>query len=97
MLIDKVGGISPPYYLDSKKAETKATETTTADQVMISGEAIKQAEKIKTKNIILSSVDPERVEKLRDIKEKLNSNEYDNLTKEQLGKIADSVMKTFFG
>ncbi len=98
-MIDKIGKINPNYETRATKmAQSKQNVApATGDYASISSEAVKAAELERIKNAVKSAPDPEREEKLRQVREKLANNEYDQLNNKQLDSIANSLMKTFFG
>lgn len=99
MVIDKVGGVGPNYG-PNKKSEPvgkKAEAALGKDNVTISAEAARAADVAKIARAAGTAQDPARAEKLREVKEKLERGDYDNLTDEQLGQIADKIGQTFFG
>ncbi len=99
MVIDKIGGIGPNYG-PNKKSEPvgpKAETVIGKDNVTISAEAAQAADVARVARAAGSSQDPTRAEKLREVKEKLERGDYDNLTDEQYNQIADKIGQTFFG
>ena len=98
MLIDKVGGISFDH--SSRpigETHNKQQVNTNGDYLDISQEATRKAEQEKVIHAVNASEEPERAEKLRQVHEKLQNNEYDQLNPEQLDTISESLVRTFFG
>jgi anti-sigma28 factor (negative regulator of flagellin synthesis) len=94
MNIDKIGGIGPIYGTKKpNKVNNIDPVTTKQDKIEISEEAriqnllniIKETSKIE---------DPERAERIKDIKEKIKNGFYDNLDEEVLKKIADNLYES---
>ncbi len=96
-MIDKIGGISPnqgprksePVY----RAETPAKAS---DNVSISEEALRAADAARIQKLA-QNPDDSRAEKLKEVKEKLARGDYDKLSDEVLGQVADRVAKAFQG
>ncbi len=98
MMIDKVGGVGPNYGpRKTGPVERKDKPSQAADNVSISDEAARAALAAKTARLASTAEDQSRVEKLRQVKERLDAGEYDNLTDEQLDKIADRLADSFLG
>ncbi len=99
MEIDIIGGIRPPNKNKSVSGSKSDYEDrpiekkSIKDKIDISKEALKLAETNRTKSMVLSHVDVERSEKIREVRERLNANEYEQLNSNQLNEIADSVMR----
>jgi len=94
MNIDKIGGISPIYGAKKpSKVNNIEPVTTKQDKIEISEEAriqnllniIKETSKIE---------EPERAERIKEIKEKLKNGYYDNLNEEVLKTIADNLYES---
>ena len=96
MMIDKIGGLSPNYSQRESKEVSGKQAFDSHDRVNISQEASQAAELSRIADIAKSSEDPERIEKLELVREKLAKQEYDHLSEEQTGKIAASLMQSFF-
>ena len=99
MVIDKIGGVGPNYG-PNKKSEPvgkKAEAAMGKDNVTISAEATRAADVARVVRAAGASQDPGRADKLKEVKEKLERGDYDNMTDEQLGVIADKIGQTFFG
>lgn len=95
MIIDKIGGTSPGY--GPKKPEsTSRTEkpVRSSDNVSISREASRTAEAARIVKLAKAE-DPERAEKLKEIKQKLEKGEYDNIGNEILSRVADKIADSF--
>ena len=99
MVIDKIGGVGPSYG-PGKKSEPvgkKAEAAIAKDNVTISAEAARAADVAKVARAATTAQDPARTEKLKEVREKRERGDYDNLTDEQLGTIADKIGQSFFG
>ena len=97
-MIDKVGGPGPNY--GPRKTEPtvrRETPVVGPDSVAISEEASRAAELARTTRLVQSTNDPERAERLKEIKHRLERGDYDQLSDEQLSNIAESILGTFFG
>jgi len=97
MVIDKVGGVGPGY--GPRKADAtpkKENSAIQSDNVVISDEAARAAEVDRLSKMAMTSQDSSRVEKLREVKSKLEKGEYDNLSEEVVGKLADRLTDVFF-
>jgi anti-sigma28 factor (negative regulator of flagellin synthesis) len=97
MMIDKVGGIGPNY--GPRKTEPSARTEAPAkagDSVAISAEAARAAETARVARQVMHSEDPERADRLREIKERLARGEYNDVSDEQASKIAESLIGIFF-
>ena len=93
MLIDKVGGIGPNYGpRKTEPAVQKETPVRGTDNVFISEEASRAAEVARTARMVQASNDPERAEKLKEVKARLARGEYDNPSEEQLSAVVDSLL-----
>ena len=98
MLIDKVGGINySPAPREASSTRKKEQLGVADDHLDISKEASRKAELSRVVAAVNASEDPERIEKLRVIREKIENNEYDKLNKDQLDTISKSLVQTFFG
>ena len=98
MMIDKVGGVGPSYGPRKTGPVERADKPAQAgDNVSISDEAARAALAARTARLAHASVDETRVEKLRQVKERLQAGEYDTLTDEQLDKISDRLADSFLG
>ena len=97
MIIDKVGGLSPNYGQRGPKEVSESRGTDAQDRVNISQEASRAAELARIADIAKTGEDPERLEKLELVREKLANQKYDNLSEEQLQTITNSLMQSFLG
>ena len=94
-MIEKIGNVNKPLSPAQKKnVEKSADNAKHADSVSISAEAHKAAETAALVKTVNSSTDPSRTEKIKEIKLKLKNGEYDNLSNEQLSKIADRLISS---
>lgn len=96
MMIDKVGGIGPNY--GPKKTEPAGKtqgSSKISDNLSISEEASRAAVVAKTAKLAHASEDGSRVEKLKEIKERLAKGEYDNPGDEMYNKVADTLSGIF--
>ena len=98
MMIDKIGGINPNQI--TKKTGVKSVDSLAPSQsindykVNISAEANQaklKAEGDKLAELLKSQKDPEREELVHNVKEKVDRNQYNQLSNEQLDKIAESL------
>ena len=96
MMIDKVGGLGPNYGQGAPKELSTSQSFNAKDRVSISEEASRAAELARIADLAKNSEAPERLEKLELVRERLAKGEYEELNKEQTGKIADSLMQSFF-
>lgn len=97
MMIDKIGGISPNYGTRKSEPVQAKGGQIRSDNVQISQEAAQAAELASTIKLVKSSEDPARMEKLKNIKEKLSRGDYDQLSDDQLNNIAESITSSFIG
>lgn len=106
MNVDKIGRIGSGGYEPRKTPPPVKNETTLgSDTVTISEQAQKLSMQAKlsqevsaiTKQILQEPESQERVEKLKEIKEKLKNGEYDNLSPEVLSKVSDRILDVFLG
>ena len=96
-MIDKIGGISPNQGpRKSEPAYRAETPARASDNVSISEEALRASDAARVQRLA-STPDESRVEKLKEVKEKLARGDYDNLSDEMLGQVADRVAKAFQG
>lgn len=92
MVIDKIGNIGKifqnerPKNIQAKQAPASLGE----DTVSISKEALKAQEMAQTTKIVKSSADV-RQDRIREVKEKLERGDYDNLDNELLDRVADRI------
>ena len=97
-MIDKIGNINKIYQQQKNEPLKKAAKPGLgSDSVSISPEAHKAAEIAGHVKTVKTSVDDARVEKIKDVKEKLKNGDYDNLTPEMLDKIADRIAPALLG
>lgn len=98
MMIDKIGGVGPNYG-PRKTGQVERTDkpAQSGDNVSISDEAARAALAAKTARLASSAEDQSRAEKVRQVKERLQAGEYDNLSDQQLEKIADRLADSFLG
>ncbi len=96
MMIDKIGGIGPNYGPRKNEPVAKQDAPVRGDNVTISEEAARAADVARTSRIVSQATDAERTERLKEIKEKMARGEYNDVSDEQAGKIADSLMEVFF-
>ncbi|MBX7059719.1 MAG: flagellar biosynthesis anti-sigma factor FlgM [Leptospirales bacterium] len=97
MIIDKVGGVGPNY--GPKKNEPTARAETplrAGDAVTISAEGARAAEAARVAKAALQTEEPDRAERLRDIKERVARGEYDAVSDEQANRVAESLLGVFF-
>ncbi len=98
MMIDSVGGLSPNYNSRiDKQVQKKEPSFASGDYVNISQAASRASGHDQIMNTVKTKEDPERIEKLQKIREKLENDEYDKLNHGQLDKIAKSLARAFFG
>ncbi len=97
MMIDKVGGVGPNYGPKKNEATTRSeAPARSGDAVTISAEGARAAEAARAARAALQSEDPDRSERLREIKERLARGEYDAVSEEQANRIAESLIGVFF-
>ncbi len=104
MMIDKIGGINPNQM--TKKTGVLPVDALEPSQqvgdykVNISAEANQakvKAESKKLVQLLQTQTDPEREQRVRTVKEKVARNEYENLTTDQLEKMAESLHNRLLG
>jgi len=96
MVIDKIGGSGPVY--GSKKTETTAraeSPSRAADHVQISAEASRAADTSRIARMAKESSETERMEKIKEIKQKMESGEYNSISETMLSAIADKITAEF--
>lgn len=96
MVIDKVGSIGPGY--GPKKADTPSRvekSSVKSDNVTISAEATRAAEGGRIAKLAKSADEPSRADKLKEIKEKLEKGEYDNISDDVLSNVSDNIVSQF--
>lgn len=94
MVVDKVGGIGPNY--GPKKVQSVAETTrpeTLKDNVTISEAAFRQKNVDTIKKLALSSED--RLDRIKEVKQKLADGVYDNPSDELLGQAASNIADVF--
>ncbi len=96
MVIDKIGGISPGYNSRKPEPTSKPEKTVRAsDNVSISQEASRTADAARITKMASGSNDVDRAEKLKQVKQKLENGDYDNLSDDVLSSLADNVLNSF--
>jgi len=96
-MIEKIGGISPNQGPRKSEPVAKAeTPVRASDNLSISDEALKAAEAARIQKLA-HAPDESRVEKIKEVREKLARGDYDNISDEMLGQVADRVARTFQG
>lgn len=97
MMIDKIGGVSPNYGTQKSKPVEKKGGQIRTDNVQISQEAAQAAELANTIKLVKGSEDPGRLDRIKEVKEKLARGDYDQISDEQIDNIADSITQAFIG
>jgi hypothetical protein len=106
MNIDRIGRIGNSGY-DSRKSPvtSKSDSGQKADNVQLSPEAMVRIQETQmkeevasiTQKIMKSQDDPDRSQKIKEIKDKLKNGEYDHPSDEILKKAADRIADVFLG
>ncbi len=94
MNIDKVGGISPLY------EPKKTSRTNSVSSSPVSGDKIEISEEYKIESLkryikdiaISNEIEPERLEKINQIKSKLQENYIDKLTSDEFFQIGKKIL-----
>ncbi len=96
MRIDRIHeiGASPDIKGHEVQNPLKSKEKGNAVSVDISQESQKALGAQKIIKLVNETVDTERAEKVQSIKEKMANNEYDNISTEQLNKLAENIGRT---
>ncbi|MBE7437500.1 MAG: flagellar biosynthesis anti-sigma factor FlgM [Spirochaetales bacterium] len=98
MVIDKIGGIGPSY--EPRKADA-ARDTSGSragqDNIVISAEASRAQEVARISRAARETEETGRADRLKEVKAKLSSGAYDNLSDEVLSTVADRVTESFLG
>lgn len=98
MMIDRVGGIGPGYEPRKTEPASRAQEKIgRTDHITISEEASRAAEIAKIARLARSSEDPSRAEKIKEVRQKLENGEYNQISDDILNKIADDLSGLFRG
>jgi len=98
MVIDKIGGIGPSY--EPRKADAARDASGNRggqDNIVISAEASRAQEVARISRAARDFEEVGRADKLKEVKAKLTSGEYDNLSDDVLSKVADRVTESFLG
>ncbi len=96
MMIDKIGGVNPGYGPRKPEPSTRPDASRqTSDNVTISQEASRAAELARIARTAGESRDESRVQKLKEIKEKLERGDYNELSDEVLSHVADNITASF--
>ena len=104
MLIDKIGGVNPNQI--TKKVGVHPVDALEPSQqagdykVNISAEANQakiKAESEKLAELLQTQTDPERERLVHTVKEKVARNEYQDLTKDQMDKMVESLQNRLLG
>lgn len=93
MMIDRVGGAGPGY--GPKKPENQQQvqqPVRSGDNVSISAEAARAADLARVTNLVRSTDDTSRMEKVKEIKQRLQNGEFDNPSEAMLSSAADSLL-----
>lgn len=105
MAIEKINNINHLYDAKKSASTRKSAYNSGGDNIHISDVAKEKAKEIKLQsdikyytNVAISQPeDTAKVERLKEIKAKLKSGYYDNLSSEVLDKVADNLIGVFFG
>ncbi len=96
-MIDKIDGLNPHYTTRKAKENlSKQAPNAPQDSISISREASQAAEAKRVSELAKASQDsPERIEKIRQIQERLANKGYDTLSAEELHGTASAVLRAF--
>lgn len=97
-MIDKIGNTGKIYQTGQQQS-VKSSEKPVAlgaDSVSISSEAVK-AQEVAAANKQVKQTSDVRSERVKEVKEKLNRGDYDDLSAELLEKVADRIAQSLIG
>lgn len=98
MMIDKIGGIGPSYGARKPEPVSRPADSgKITDNVEISDEAARAVDMARVSKLVQNTEDTARADKLREVKERLESGVYDNPTDEMLDSAADRLTDAFMG
>lgn len=90
MVIDKIGNINNIVETKKTKTVSNTKETSKSDSIEISSEGKKAAEVAKSTQIVKDTPDI-RIERVKEIKEKIANGSYDFNDNQLLGMVADRI------
>lgn len=96
-MIDKIGNIGKIYQTGNNKGAKPAHNAGIGDDsISISKEAVK-AQEVAKATIVVKQASDIRLDRVKEVREKLARGEYDNIGKEMLNQVANKIAQSIVG
>lgn len=97
MMIDKIGNIGKIYQTGKNKGAKPVQNAGIGDDsISISKEAMK-AQEVAKATVVVKQASDIRLDKVKEVREKMARGEYDNIGKEMLNQVADKIAQSIVG